>query len=381
MDATEDTIAKIEQALASGQPFAAWAMPGEKEVKFLTRELTTRQDASAECRAVFTEENWNGFFINFFANEEDYTTGIGENDEPFAADAAARPDIQPTSLSTSKAEHGNMVRLVVARLAKAKAHEGKVVIARVIAEESPKSPARVFQELCREFPDTFRYICHTPETGTWLAATPEVLLDYDVETARLDTMALAGTRDADQTGPWDEKNYNEHRYVVTDILHSLNNAGFQAVRIPPELSLLHLPAQALTAGGDLRYGKIAHRFTPICAKLRNSSRLHAQSDLDKVFKLLSPTPAVCGYPFGDSLRDIIELEAFQRHCYGGYVGVKQGSRTRAFVNLRCAFAAPADGGYLYNIYAGGGITADSDPEQEWLETEKKSQTMLAAVRE
>ena len=32
------------------------------------------------------------------------------------------------------------------------------------------------------------------------------------------------------------------------------------------------------------------------------------------------------------------------------------------------------------IYAGAGITADSDPEREWLETEMKCRTLLDALQ-
>ncbi len=50
-----------------------------------------------------------------------------------------------------------------------------------------------------------------------------------------------------------------------------------------------------------------------------------------------------------------------------------------FVNLRCAFIAPAtlDGrdGWVYNIYAGGGLMPHSTLDEEWDETSRKMQAL------
>jgi isochorismate synthase len=46
-----------------------------------------------------------------------------------------------------------------------------------------------------------------------------------------------------------------------------------------------------------------------------------------------------------------------------------------FVNLRCAQMIPK----ALVLYVGAGITQDSDPEKEWVETQNKSKTLLAAL--
>ena len=50
-------------------------------------------------------------------------------------------------------------------------------------------------------------------------------------------------------------------------------------------------------------------------------------------------------------------------------------QTNLFVNLRC-LKLEEDQAILY---VGGGITKDSDPEQEWIETMNKAQTMKAVL--
>jgi isochorismate synthase len=47
------------------------------------------------------------------------------------------------------------------------------------------------------------------------------------------------------------------------------------------------------------------------------------------------------------------------------------------VNLRCAEITPGN----INLYVGGGLTADSNPEKEWEETELKAQTLLAVINQ
>lgn len=358
---------KIEKALEQRQPFAAYAMPGEDDIQFLSRPMTGDEDASEENRAYLDIPDWQGFFINRFGNDEEYTVGISRNPEPANPSAGLNADIIPTTLSTSAAEHGQMVRTAISRIERGKVD--KIVLAQVTAALSQRSPSKAFMELHGRFPNTFRYICYTAETGIWMAATPELLVDYDVSNYSLHTMALAGTREAGCASPWDYKNYVEHTMVVTFILNILNYSHFLPLR------------RDFT---ELRYGKIEHLYTPIDAYLRSTHRDKAWEELNSLMRTLSPTPAICGFPPTTAYTTIRELESFDRHCYGGYVGVKEGTRIRAFVNLRCAFVAPcviADGSkaYLYNVYAGGGITEDSIPEDEWKETLAKAQSMLVAV--
>lgn len=47
----------------------------------------------------------------------------------------------------------------------------------------------------------------------------------------------------------------------------------------------------------------------------------------------------------------------------------------AYVNLRCCHLDRN----VYTIYSGGGITPDSKPEDEWKETELKSQNLTGIL--
>ena len=73
---------------------------------------------------------------------------------------------------------------------------------------------------------------------------------------------------------------------------------------------------------------------------------------------------------------IKKLEKHERRFYAGFSGPwNLGDKSHLFVNLRCA--EMGDSGI--NVYVGGGITVDSNPEAEWEETVRKSQTLLHVV--
>ena len=73
---------------------------------------------------------------------------------------------------------------------------------------------------------------------------------------------------------------------------------------------------------------------------------------------------------------IDDFEMHPRKFYAGYIKVETEETIQYFVNLRCAE-------FFRNaalIYVGGGITAESSPENEWQETELKSQAIITNIQ-
>jgi len=69
---------------------------------------------------------------------------------------------------------------------------------------------------------------------------------------------------------------------------------------------------------------------------------------------------------------ILENEGYNRLYYSGYLGeLNRDESTSLFVNLRCMQLDDK----LVSIYVGGGITAESIPENEWKETVSKAEVM------
>ena len=70
------------------------------------------------------------------------------------------------------------------------------------------------------------------------------------------------------------------------------------------------------------------------------------------------------------------MKLTDRELYCGYLGLMDNDNTEIFVNLRCA--------KIYHnklsLYVGGGITAESNPEDEFHETEIKAETLLSVIK-
>ncbi|MGB0949784.1 MAG: chorismate-binding protein, partial [Marinirhabdus sp.] len=98
----------------------------------------------------------------------------------------------------------------------------------------------------------------------------------------------------------------------------------------------------------------------------------AGKNVQQLIFALHPTPAVCGTPTGAAKNFIAANENYQREFYTGYLGLIGATRSALFVNIRCMKIA----GGTASVYAGGGITAQSDPEREWRETQHKMQAVL-----
>lgn len=246
----------------------------------------------------------------------------------------------------------------------------KIVLAR--CEEIPHSASieveAMFLEACRIYPHLCIMLVSTPQTGTWLMATPEVLLDGDGETWR--TMALAGTMKAGELAPdadcssastpwvdgndmcdWSAKNKHEQQLVATYIQQCLS----------PFVAQLTQRGPYTVQAGDLAHLRSDFMFS-----------LHDTQSLGSLLEALHPTPAVCGLPKAEAQRFILENEHADRSYYSGFAGLlNPNGETHLYVLLRCMQILENS----YRLYAGGGLLLDSVEQQEWEETVAKMETM------
>lgn len=231
--------------------------------------------------------------------------------------------------------------------------KGKTVAARVINIKGSVDPVSTFSSLCNALPDAFVFMFSAKTYGTWIGASPELLLRK--EENYISTMALAGTREAtDIDAPWDVKNVEEQEMVADFIRNCLEKISFQTIT-----------GKTFTKNA----GKIEHICTPI------SAFLYAYSDerIIELISLLSPTPALCGSDRDTSLEIIEKYEHFNREMYGGFCGPNGIMGNTAFyVILRAAKFNCCEAA----VYVGGGITNLSVEKDEWIETELKSKTII-----
>ena len=218
----------------------------------------------------------------------------------------------------------------------------------------------LFFRACALYPRVMVALVSTPQTGLWLTATPEVLLE--ATHGHYHTMALAGTQnlgtgDWDEHGvTWDEKNMMEQRYVATYIEQCLKPFADDIDEQGPYTQ---------------RAGHLAHLRSDFHFRLADPRRL------GELLATLHPTPAVCGLPKEAALDFIIVHEPHQRRYYSGFLGpLDPSGETHLYVTLRCMEQV----GNSLRLYAGGGLLKGSRQNIEWEETEAKLDTMRRLLK-
>lgn len=225
----------------------------------------------------------------------------------------------------------------------------KVVLSRKLILKEQIAIVETFQNLISTYPTAFRYLFFHPKIGLWMGATPEQLVKINQN--EFETVALAGTQLYSENVIWATKEIEEQQfvtdYIVTKVKDKVNTLIVSDAKI-------------------VKAGNLAHLKSFI------SGELTADFQANDLIKALHPTPAVCGLPKEKAIDFILKNEGYDRKYYAGFLGeYNTNNQTNLFVNLRC-LEVEND---VVNIYVGCGITKDSNPEKEFIETENKSMTM------
>lgn len=230
-------------------------------------------------------------------------------------------------------------------------HElNKVVLSRAhFTPNTTVRPDQAFAALDERYPQCTVFALHHPAWGSWMGATPEVLLEAQDQGFR--SMSLAGTR-LSGSQHWGEKEREEQKWVTKEIHRTLSQFGGKVKRGAQE---------------TLCAGPVEHLLTWV-----STDRIE-RSVLD-VLEALHPTPAVCGTPSLQAQEVIRALEHYDRQLYTGYLAFLT-PQAHAVVLLR-AMQWHKDG---ITFFAGGGITKDSVPLSEWMETEHKIMALRDVV--
>ena len=109
---------------------------------------------------------------------------------------------------------------------------------------------------------------------------------------------------------------------------------------------------------------------------RVSGRLQRGATGTDVFKAVFPAGTVTGAPKVRAMQIIEELEVGARGPYAGAVGYFSSNGNADFaITIRTLFAQH---GYCY-LQSGAGIVADSVPDREWIESERKTAALFTAM--
>lgn len=304
---------------------------GAKEVKAETKETAKVETVETETAETVSKK------VSNFAK---------------ASDAEKRSYIEDFEDFHDQLEEGRFDKIVLARCS------------HITSKTAHEKAEDLFKKACKMYPRLFIALISTAQSGTWLMATPEVLLSGNG--CEFKTMALAGTQQAPPSDivadkpvegvEWSQKDREEQLYVsdyIEDVLSEFTDH-------------CHKKGPYTTMAAQLYHLRTDFTF-----------RLDDTDLLGEVLDALFPTPAICGIPKEETRQYILANESIDRKYYSGFVGpLTPNGDTHLYVSLRCMNIHP---GGKFDLYAGGGLLEESIMEKEWEETEAKMQTMKRVI--
>lgn len=217
-----------------------------------------------------------------------------------------------------------------------------------------------FQKLASAYATALVSFVSIPGIGHWLGATPETLVTVENKSI-FKTVALAGTLPY-QAGmnlkavAWTEKEIEEQALVERYVI-----SCFKKIRLREYEE--HGPKSMVA-------GNLVHLKSEFVVDMAATNFPQLGTVM---LQLLHPTSAVCGMPLEPALKFLKANEGYDREFYAGYLGpVNIQNSINLFVNLRCMKLM--DGNAV--LFAGAGVTVDSEPAKEFSETEMKFRTLL-----
>lgn len=248
----------------------------------------------------------------------------------------------------------------------------KVVLARAvdIAFDPPVDPRLVAARLIDNSVNRDGFIVNLSPAGReghmLVGSSPEVLIKKQGSTVSAYPLAGSAARHPDPLRDAEvgkqlaasAKNLEEHQYVVDHLRDILTPYCSR-------LDISETPEVTQT-------NEMWHLATPIVGTLRDSTMTALELAVH-----VHPTPAICGTPT-DAAEALIQTAESDRGFYAGAVGWCDDSGDGEYmVAIRCAEVS--GDGRSARAWAGGGIVADSDAEEELEETTAKLQTILRSL--
>ncbi len=285
-------------------------------------------------------------------------------DLPAMRPSGTGPGIASTRRSTTPGEWTEQVETALERIDGGDLEKVVLAQAQTASLETPVDVAATLERLRRQYPNCYRFMIDHGDDGTFFGAPPERLVSMRGD--RVETEALAGSVPRGETPEEDdalvermvdsERFQHEHQLVAETIREQLE------------------PLARDVAVGDQtvrRLATIQHLQTPIEARLADDRHVL------EIVEALHPTPAVGGLPLEAAWETIRSVETFDRGWYAAPIGWFDADGDGEFaVGIRSGVAVDE----TVTLFAGNGIVADSDPDEEWDEVQLKFRPVLDELR-
>jgi isochorismate synthase len=241
----------------------------------------------------------------------------------------------------------------------------KVVLARYrdIKTENYFDIPRALDKLRTGYPGCYTFAV-ARQGSIFLGASPEQLARQDG--SDVSVASLAGSIRRGSTPEDDEQLANQ--LLTSEKDQHEHEICARAIReaLEPLCAEVNVPETPRI----LSFSNVHHLYTPIDGTLSNGSTLF------DLVERLHPTPAVGGYPKEPARVFLRDHEGFDRGWYASPIGWLDADGNGEFiVALRSAIVS----GQRARLFAGCGIVAESDPEQELAESDVKMRPMISAL--
>ena len=241
----------------------------------------------------------------------------------------------------------------------------QVVVSQRFEVDLPTSPFEIYRALRIVNPSPYMYFLKMPET-TIVGSSPEMLVrvrDREIEYRPIAGTLPRGANNAEDEANAvrlrnDEKERAEHIMLVDLGRNDLGRVSQYGTVKVEDLMIIE------------RYSHVMHLVSSLRGDLRDG--------LDRWDTLMACFPAgtVSGAPKVRAMEIIDELEPTKRGVYAGSVMyVDFSNNLDSCIAIR-TLVVRGNKGY---IQAGGGIVADSVPENEYMETVNKSRALIRAI--
>ncbi len=354
-----ETLGEIARHPESPPPVAVASIPFDDEVPaeaFVPARAAVRLDEGETWQVEVASEGVVGS-----PDERERWAGREQPHDAFE-EINLRPDPEPDEYADAVARATDRIRTGELR---------KVVLARTMIVDAGRSldAKQLLWRLRATDPDCYAFAAPQPNAATdavLVGATPELLLRRRGQLVEATPLAGSSQRFGDPTRDrasadrlfGSSKDREEHAVVVEDVARVLG--AFCDDLVHP-----HEPELLGTAN-------VWHLATPFRGRLHDPSVTALE-----LVSALHPTPAVCGTPREVAREALEELEPIERGGYAGPVGWMDATGDGEWaIALRCAEITRSTA----RLFAGAGIVADSIPEAEVDETERKFRALLDALR-
>ena len=241
----------------------------------------------------------------------------------------------------------------------------QVVLSRRYEITTDQSPLELYTALRNVNPSPYMYLFEFNGTSI-IGASPETLLS--VHNRKVITNPIAGTCPRGKTAEEDEK-------YATEMLNDKKERAEHVMLVDLGRNDVRMVSKGGTVKVDdfmsvLKYSHVQHIESTVSGMLRD------ECDQFDATRAIFPAGTLSGAPKIRAMEIIHGLEKGARGIYGGGVGYYSWNGDADFAIVIRTIIKNDN---IAIVQAGAGIVADSDPEYEYNETERKMAAMIKAI--